>query len=156
VSRRHDHQLPPFAASQHDQRQRRLDALISQQPVQIVDTADGRSAEAENDISGSKPGSRRRAVVFNRHNEHARRHRDLMRSSERSRMVVCCPATPIRLRRIRPSRISREATKPYRVARDREADALRGLIIAVLMPITSPPVVTSGPPELPGLSDASV
>src|SRR5207249_5814052 len=31
-----------------------------------------------------------------------------------------------------------------------------GRIIAVLIPITSPRVVTRGPPELPGLSDASV
>ena len=31
-----------------------------------------------------------------------------------------------------------------------------GRIIAVLIPITSPRVVTSGPPELPGFSDASV
>jgi hypothetical protein len=30
------------------------------------------------------------------------------------------------------------------------------MIIAVLMPMTSPRVVTSGPPELPGLRAASV
>ena len=46
--------------------------------------------------------------------------------------------------------------EPHGVAGDREADPCAAAIIAVLIPMTSPLVVTSGPPELPGLSAASV
>ena len=42
------------------------------------------------------------------------------------------------------------------VAGDRKADALRAAMMAVLIPITSAALDTSAPPELPGLSAASV
>jgi len=71
-------------------------------------------------------------------------------------IAVCWPATPIRLRRIRPSRISRDATNRTVLLAIAKQIPCAGMIIAVLMPITSPDEVTSGPPELPGLSDASV
>ena len=62
----------------------------------------------------------------------------------------------MKLRRIRPSRISRDATnRAVRLAMAKHRPCAAAMT-AVLMPITSPSVVTSGPPELPGLSAASV
>ena len=63
---------------------------------------------------------------------------------------------PMWLRRIRPSRISRDATNRTVLLAIAKQIPWAGRIIAVLIPITSPVVVTSGPPELPGLSEASV
>jgi hypothetical protein len=57
---------------------------------------------------------------------------------------------------MRPSRIRREATNRTVLLAIAKQIPCAGTIIAVLMPMTSPAVVTSGPPELPGLSDASV
>ena len=57
---------------------------------------------------------------------------------------------------MRPSRIRRDATKRAVLMPMAKQRPCAGRIIAVLMPMTSPRVVTSGPPELPGLSDASV
>jgi len=62
----------------------------------------------------------------------------------------------MKLRRMRPSRMSRDATnRTVLLAIAKQIPCAAG-IIAVLIPITSPVVVTSGPPEFPGLSAASV
>ena len=66
------------------------------------------------------------------------------------------PPTPMKLRRIRPSRRSRETTKLTVLLAIAKHSPCAGRIIAVFTPITSPREVTSGPPELPGLSAASV
>src|SRR5204862_159505 len=57
---------------------------------------------------------------------------------------------------MRPSRISRAATNRAVLLAIAKHSPCAGRIIAVLTPITSPRVVTNGPPELPGLSAASV
>ena len=57
---------------------------------------------------------------------------------------------------MRPSRISRDATNRAVLLAMAKQSPCAGRIMAVLTPITSPRVVTSGPPELPGLSAASV
>ena len=62
----------------------------------------------------------------------------------------------MKLRRTRPSRSSADTTNCtvlLAIASDRPCAAMT---TAVFTPMTDPLVVTSGPPELPGLSAASV
>src|SRR5438132_10196306 len=56
---------------------------------------------------------------------------------------------------MRPSRISRDATNRTVLLAIAKQSPCAGRITAVFTPITSPRVVTSGPPEFPGLSAAS-
>ena len=57
---------------------------------------------------------------------------------------------------MRPSLISRGATNRAVLLATAKHSPCAGRIMAVLTPMTSPRDVTSGPPELPGLSAASV
>ena len=59
-------------------------------------------------------------------------------------------------RRIRPSRISRPTTNCAVFAAIAKHSPCAPEMTAVLTPITSPRELTSGPPEFPGLSAASV
>src|SRR5258707_8504867 len=63
---------------------------------------------------------------------------------------------PSRLRRTRPSRMIRAATSAAVSMPIAKQMPCAAPIIAVLMPTTRPLPSTSGPPELPGLSGASV
>ena len=67
-----------------------------------------------------------------------------------------CPDSPSRDRRTRPSRISRVATHTAVSMPIAKQMPCAGAIVAVLMPTTRPAPLTSGPPELPGFSGASV
>ena len=67
-----------------------------------------------------------------------------------------CPPMPSHPRRMRPSLMRAPATNfavSIGIAKHRPC---AGRMTAVLTPITSPRAVTSGPPEFPGLSAASV
>ena len=66
------------------------------------------------------------------------------------------PATPTYARTILPSRMSRAATYFAVLIPIAKQIPCAGRMTAVLTPITSPRELTSGPPELPGLSAASV
>ena len=69
---------------------------------------------------------------------------------------TCSPTMPMRPRRTRPcARIWLSTCSTVLDATEKQMPCANG-IIAVLMPITSPEEETSGPPELPGLSAASV
>ena len=70
--------------------------------------------------------------------------------------ATVCTETPIRLRRTRPSLISRPATNLAVLIAIAKQIPCAGRIIAVLTPMTSPRELTSGPPELPGFRAASV
>ena len=67
-----------------------------------------------------------------------------------------CATIPICARRTRPCRMISLTTKTAVLLAMAKQIPCALLIIAVLMPTTSPVVATSGPPELPGLSAASV
>src|SRR5215471_5682258 len=71
-------------------------------------------------------------------------------------MAVCCAAMPMNARRTRPCRTSSPSTKLAVFAATAKQMPCAPMITAVLMPTTSPWEDTSGPPELPGLSAASV
>jgi hypothetical protein len=63
---------------------------------------------------------------------------------------------PMKARRTRPCRTSSPSTKLAVLAATAKQMPCAPMITAVLMPTTSPREETSGPPELPGLSAASV
>src|SRR5207244_1940905 len=67
-----------------------------------------------------------------------------------------CPATPIRPRRILPWRMSWPVTTFAVLMPTAKQIPWAGRITAVLTPTTRPRASTSGPPELPGFSAASV
>ena len=66
------------------------------------------------------------------------------------------PATPMKARRTRPWRTISLTTWLAVLLATAKQMPWAPAITAVLMPITSPREETSGPPELPGLSAASV
>ena len=70
--------------------------------------------------------------------------------------AICCAEMPIKARRTRPCRTSSPSTKFAVFAATAKQMPCAPMITAVLMPTTSPCEDTSGPPELPGLSAASV
>ena len=70
--------------------------------------------------------------------------------------AVCAAAMPIKARRTRPWRTSSPSTKFAVFDAMAKQMPCAPMMMAVLMPTTSPCEDTSGPPELPGLSAASV
>ena len=70
--------------------------------------------------------------------------------------VIVCPANRKRLRRTRPSRISVAATLEAMSIPIAKQMPCAPPAIAVLMPTMRPAPSTSGPPEFPGFSGASV
>ena len=69
---------------------------------------------------------------------------------------MCWAATPMKARRTRPWRTSSPSTKLAVLAATAKQMPCAPMITAVFTPTTSPWEETSGPPELPGLSAASV
>ena len=69
---------------------------------------------------------------------------------------VCWAATPMKARRTRPWRTNSPSTKLAVLAATAKQMPCAPMITAVFTPTTSPCEDTSGPPELPGLSAASV
>src|SRR2546426_943105 len=67
-----------------------------------------------------------------------------------------CPLTPMKPRLILPSLMRRPATNLAVLMPMAKQIPCAGRITAVLTPMTSPREFTKGPPELPGLSAASV
>ena len=74
----------------------------------------------------------------------------------RAGIAVCWAEMPMKARRTRPCRTSSASTKLAVLAATAKQMPCAPMITAVLMPTTSPREEASGPPELPGLSAASV
>ena len=77
-------------------------------------------------------------------------------SCMRRGIEVCCAEMPMKARRTRPWRTSSPSTNLAVFAATAKQMPCAPWITAVFTPITSPCDETSGPPELPGLSAASV
>jgi hypothetical protein len=124
--------------------------------VQVVDRADQSRIKANNDVALSQTCSLCGAVFFHRYDQHPGFERQTVKSDDAAMQWhiltgdadVAAPNSAV------PNQASDD--KLGGVARDRKTDPLGGRIIAVLTPITSPAELTSGPPELPGFSAASV
>src|SRR6266436_5963113 len=114
---------------QHIHFERAVDPVAIERADQIVYAVDLHAIETDHDIAGQKPGPGRRPVRF-----------DLRQ--QRAHLVVDAGDNRMPPRNRRGLAGNTDIGAP--------------LIMAVLMPITSAADDTSGPPELPGLSAASV
>ena len=68
---------------------------LGQPPVQLVDPGDRLAAKREDDVAVLHTGRRRRAARFDRRDQDAGRHRELMGARECPGIGAFCPATPM-------------------------------------------------------------
>ena len=130
------------------------DPLLGHQPLEVVDAADGHAVDADDQVLGAQAGAGGRRALD---------HLDDLDRAVAARATPATrggsgrapPAMPIQARRTRPSRIRAETIRRV-VALIGTASPSPIPATAVLMPTTRPRPSTSAPPELPGLSAASV
>src|SRR4051794_25250597 len=150
---RADGHVAPLAGADHGERDVGADAVGVQQPLQVVHAADRDPVHGDDQVLGAQPGARGRGLAD--HLDHLDRPVAATSAAVRGGSGRAPPAIPIHARRTRPSRIraltTRRVVALIGTARPRPMPAT-----AVLMPTRKPRPSTSAPPELPGLSAASV
>ena len=135
--------------------QLRPDPLLGHQPLEVVDAADRHAVDADDQVL-RRAGPRAAAgESVDRPRRPRPRGRGRASPATRGGSGRAPPAMPIQARRTRPSRISAETIRRV-VALIGTASPSPTPATAVLMPTTRPRPSTSAPPELPGLSAASV
>ena len=155
---RDDLQRQPVVAAEEGQVGPDADALLGQEPVEVVDAGDGVAVEGDEDVAffEARRGRRGRPGSIGDDQDAAVAGEVVAGDDRGGQRRRSGPTTPIRLRRTRPSRIRRPATYLAVLIAIAKQIPCAGRITAVFTPITSPRESTSGPPELPGLSAASV
>ena len=137
--------------------QSRVDATLVEDVVQRVDRLDRDAVDAEHDVAFVQPGACRGAVRVDRDDAHAVRLAEFVEAHDATidRDGLAGDARGSRAAS-RPCRISCGMTQCAMSIATAKQIACAPRMIAVLTPITSPRELSSGPPELPGLSAASV
>ena len=154
---RHDRKRQDLGPSEDPHRDLDSHALLGEQPVQVVDAADGVPVKAEDQVAllQSRP-LRGSTGIDDRPPARRRGAREPFRSPRPAGRGTVWTAMPMRARRTRPSRIKRPATNLAVLIAIAKQIPCAGRIMAVLTPMTLPRESTSGPPELPGFRAASV
>src|SRR5438876_10674105 len=124
--------------------------------MQVVDACHGLPVESYYDVAGGQPGALCRAVRLHAGDEHAALGIEAVGPLGEPQQRHVWPATPMRPRRILPCRMSWPVTTFAVLIPTAKQIPCAGRMTAVLTPITRPRESTTGPPELPGLSAASV
>ena len=153
---RHQSEAPRLAEAQHVDLDGAADPLAGEQADQVVGAGDRLAVERTIMSPVSRParlaGLPGTDSVMVAAEPCARPAASCMRRG----IEVCCADIPMKARRTRPCRTSSPSTNLAVFAATAKQMPCAPWIMAVFTPITSPCEETSGPPELPGLSAASV
>ena len=124
--------------------------------MQVVDAAHGAAVEGDDDVAFAQFCARRRTIGLDRDNQHAGFLLQLLRADKQAWNLDGLTADA-EIGAADAAVFDQLTGDKFRgVDRDRKTGPCAGRMTAVLTPITSPREFSSGPPEFPGLSAASV
>ena len=132
--------------------------LVGQQPLQIVDRSHRLTVEGDDQVSINQSGFGSRAVRFDADDQHTRLHFQICGSGTRAtvqRDVLPGDADIASRDAAIADQSCRDELRPVADGMAKQIPCAAGMI-AVFTPTTRPCESTSGPPEFPGFSAASV